>query len=1085
MKRFFGMSALRRIFAALLFSAAASATENEYDLLPVDSFTPLYMHGRASAARGWLMNDQPREAAFKGANPKYVSGDDCFKLEFSDGALTVRFLEPLNDVYRNQIRSIRMEADTVRPLPPAPEYRFTGKTRFNRGVLVIGEKLRIRPSDEWKSFEYRGSSVSEVFAFLPEPGSVFSFRDFRLTAVYPENPRDFIKLPDGGKLTKIVLQDDDSGLIRRQLLLWRGWLWKLSGVALPVEEVKSVGGPVSGALAVRIGKVPPGGWNLKINRDGILLTVGHPREIAPALFDYLNRHCGYRFYWLDRVVDVKCDPDRPLPGCDFTARPRFHSFYCGTLNGWLSGGLYRHADMMTSSVDYYHLPVSTSDHILNVLMPKELYFKSHPEYFMLNSNGERQADTNPYWLQPCFSNPEAVELCVRNIVEYAKQQPARRRMLFYTGDNPWYCVCPKCVKINGENGGCNVTVLRFMRKVVDAFEREGIKQQVYYPLYEGTLRPPKERPDPRLHGELSIGHDVLPCTLHVDCPINRPGYDIIRQWNRRLGGREHLDIQTYRDARPRHFLRQMEYVNRYACEGLLIYAWHGYDPAIQYVTARWNLGASAREAIDDYNRGVYGKGAKIFGEIEDIVEEFCRNYKHTREEFANLKTGRVQHIAVRCGTLNTRSVLDRKTFDRIYAAFDRALAEVGDSDPIARRHLLRQKASYLLEDLNVNRRFTAKSDAELAAFAQRLAMLCRIAREVPDLQDSVWINVSGRTFVKTVAGMTVPDTGKKWCFEPFVEKFLKDPAAAFPPAEAEKIPGGWHFRTATLRGGLGVTLYDYKCPPALANFVRRPKLGSSRLTASFKSAKALKAPLWLVITGLDDDKPGASSIRVTVNGKVCFEGKVPFKERYWTSFGVAVPENAVVAGDNEIVIDNVTPEVPSRNARPGDATADLQWGWVAVSEMFLLDPNGEFFEFRSGAKNTRWRQLNEPDAQPLGKVEGKDGKLTIKGSSARYTGIIFCRSHKVQKPAGMPKKQVLFEVTASGSGTLEVGFWAYDRSNVYFENADRFKSFRLSKTPRRFRAKLPLTGAAAILPMIRVKGKGSAVVTGFKVVPLP
>ncbi len=59
-------------------------------------------------------------------------------------------------------------------------------------------------------------------------------------------------------MTRIVLQTDDSGLIRRQLLLWRGWLWKLTGTALPVDEVAQVDGAVPGALAVRIGKVPPG-----------------------------------------------------------------------------------------------------------------------------------------------------------------------------------------------------------------------------------------------------------------------------------------------------------------------------------------------------------------------------------------------------------------------------------------------------------------------------------------------------------------------------------------------------------------------------------------------------------------------------------------------------------------------------------------------------------------------------------------------------------------------------------------------------------------------------------------------------------
>ena len=1068
------------LFCACAFALSAAA---EYNLLPVDSFQPLYMHGKASAAKGWAMRDQPREAACTGAKPRYVSGDDCFKLEFADGEMTIRFTDPLNPVYHKTTRSIRMEAIAIRPLVPAPKYRFTGYTKFNRGLLVIGGKLRLQPSAEWKRFEYTGPSVADIFAFIPEPGSVFSFKEFRLEAVYPENPRDAILLPDGGKLTKIVMQNDDSGMIRSHLLLWRGWLWKLSGVALPVEEVKKVDGPVPGALAVRIGKVPPGGWKLKVDRDGIFITVGSALDLAPALFDYLNRYCNYRFFWLDRVDDVKCDPGKPLPACDLTIAPKFHVLSCGTYNGWMSGGLYKHTNMMTSAVDYYHLPVATPDHILNVLMPKEMYFKDHPKYFMRNAKGERQADINPMWIQPCFSNPEAVDLCVKNFVEYAKQQPNCRRMLFYTGDNPWFCSCPKCKKANGKNGGCTVTVLRFMNKVAEAFKREGIKQNIYFPLYEGTLRMPEENPDPRLHGELSIGHDILPCTLHVECPINRPGYDLARDLSRRFGGRERMEIQTYRDARPRHFLRQMEYVNRFACEGLLIYAWHGYDPAVQYVAARWNLGVPAKQAIDEYNRGVYGKGAQVFAEIEEMVEEFCRNYKHTKEEFANLEAGRVQHIAVRCGTVRTRSVLDRKTFDKLYAAFDRALAAVGDSDEIARRHLLRQKASYILEDLNVNRRFTAKNDAELAAFAQRLAMLCRIAREVPDLQDNVWINLSGRNFVKTVAGVTIPDTGKKWCFEPFVDDFLKDPAAVFPPARAEKIAGGWRFRTASLHGGLGTTLYDYNCSPRLANFVRRPKLGKSRISAEFTSGGASKRPLWLVLTGLDDDKPGASEIKVTVNGVVCFEGKVPFGENEWTSFGVAVPEDAVRRGKNEIFIDNVTPETPSRNTRPGDATADLQWGWVAIHEMALLDPNGEFRAFANGSPDTRWRQLNEPDAQPLGSITTGGGKVRIKGSTARYTGVIFCRSHKLQKPAGMPGKSILFEATASGSGTLEVGFWAYDKRNVYLKSADRFESFELGKTPRRFRAKLPLEGATA-LPMIRVSGGAAAEITDLKIVPL-
>ena len=1075
------MSRFRSVMFCAALGAAACCSAAEYNLLSTDRFTPVEMHGRVSAAAGWMMRDWARRAAFRGSEPYYVSGEDCFTLEVADGVLTIRFTDPLNPVYRKG-STIRFDARTALPLPPAPQYRFSGRAKFNRGQVIIGDRLRLSPSAEWKEFEYTGSKVAEYFAIIPEAGSVFSFADFKLAALYPPNTREAILLPGGGKLTKIVLQPDDSGLLRRQLLLWRGWLWKLTGVALPVEEVAAVDGPMPGALAVRFGEVPEGGWNLKVDEKGILLTVGTSLEISSALFDYLHRRYGFRYFENDRVVDVKCDPERALAAFDFTAAPKFHSFPCDLPNGYMSGGTHRFSTTTVNEVDYYHLPSPVDDHILNIIMPKELYAKSHPEYYMLDVNGKRKIDVIPGLINPCFSNPEVVDLCVKNLVKYAKYQPTRQRLLFYAGDAPWYCVCPKCLAVNGEKGGYGNITVRFMGRVAEAFAAAGLKHRVRISGYMGTLKPPKEKPDPRLYGSLSIGHDLLPCTLHVDCELNRPGLAILERWKNNVGGRDRLAINTYRDARPHHFLRQMEYINRHAAEELLIYTWHGYDPAIQYVVARWNLGTPIDEAIAEYDRGVYGKGAESFREVEAIVEEFCRNYQHTPEEFARQKAGRIQHIAVRCGTLETRSALDRQTFDRIYAAFDRALAAVGKSDPVARRHLLRQKATYLMEDLNVNRRFTLKSKAETAAFAERLALFCRIAREVPALQREVWITVSGRKFLQTVAGLTVPDTGKNWCFEPYITNFLKNPAAALPAAEAEKIVGGWHFPAAALTGGIGVTLYDYQCAPRLTNFVRRPSLGNDRIVASFTAAKAVKQPLWLVLTGLDDDKPGASELRVTFNGKVCFEGKVSFAENRWSTFGVEVP--GVVAGKNEIVIENITPDTPSRCHIPGNATAELQWGWIAIAELTLLDPNGEFRDFAERGVFTRWRQLDEPMARPMGTVIGKAGKVTIAGSEAKVTGMIFCRSHARQKPALLPGGSVRIEATASGKGTLELGVWSYNEKNQHRGN--RFKSFRLEASPRTFRAELQLpAGTATVLPVFQVTGKGSAEITDFRIVPVP
>ena len=130
----------RALFLLASFAAVGLAA-SEYNLLSTDRFTPVEMHGRVSAAAGWMMRDRARARAFTGGEPSYVSGEDCFKLEVVDGAMTIRFTDPLNPVYAKGDRSIRFDARTALPLPPAPQYRFSGRAKFNRGQVIIGDRV--------------------------------------------------------------------------------------------------------------------------------------------------------------------------------------------------------------------------------------------------------------------------------------------------------------------------------------------------------------------------------------------------------------------------------------------------------------------------------------------------------------------------------------------------------------------------------------------------------------------------------------------------------------------------------------------------------------------------------------------------------------------------------------------------------------------------------------------------------------------------------------------------------------------------------------------------------------------------------
>ena len=77
-------------------------------------------------------------------------------------------------------------------------------------------------------------------------------------------------------------------------------------------------------------------------------------------------------------------------------------------------------------------------HCWNLYVPKAQYFEEHPEYFTLR-NGVRNG--NVEWL--CTTNPEAIDIFVNRILEWAEKNPEGSFSLS-PPDNREYCECDKC-----------------------------------------------------------------------------------------------------------------------------------------------------------------------------------------------------------------------------------------------------------------------------------------------------------------------------------------------------------------------------------------------------------------------------------------------------------------------------------------------------------------------------------------------------------------------------------------------------------------------------------------------------------------
>ena len=1091
---------LAAVFSAALFAAAAApGADTPINLVQQADFKPVVMHGKPSAAFGWYFFDGPRYRYIRGEN-RYLSGEKCFRLSFENDAMTLTWSDPLEVAYTHpkyKKNPIYLATRVSWPVPPAPQYHTTGRVKFEKGEMTIAGK-KIGPQSGWQEIDITGRVPFERINFTAVPGASYTFGEVKCLPVYPKIGGE-IALPEGGKLTRFLLPENADYLTRWGVALWRGWLWKLTGVALPIETVKEVK-PTPGAFAAMKGETAPGGWQLKVDKTGITLVYGDPRELGPAFFDYLRLGFGYAFYAADTI---KLAPDgavKRLKPIDRVAKPKFRYFHSDETRIAFSGGNYGGNRSSANDCDYYHLANPQPDHILNVILPKEIYFEKHPEYFMLDRFGKRVAVENPLQTNPCFSNKEGMETMARNLVEYAKGQSLATSITFSPGDAFTLCLCPDCVKFNGGTSSNSDSQLEFANIFIPMLLKERPDMTLARSAYAShhSLPTHVKLKVPNVGIYYCLGHDVLPCTLHVDCEMNRRCIEELKGFMKLAGSPENFGVTTYRDIRPLHHLRQMEFLNRYAKSTLHMFIWKGYSPATAFTTARWNLGEDPEKLVEEFDNVYYGKGGKYIHELNLLVDEFARNYKHTPEEL-NFKGFR--HLCIWGGDLGTKTLLDRPTLTRIYELCDKAVAAVGN-DRKARRHILCEKKFYLAEDLLRYNRASCADQKELAEFAGRLAELIRCARLEPSAFGDIIYHVPGREFVMAVAGWEIPDTGKFWADEPAVDKFLADPAVAFKPA-AEKMPGGLYFKPAAFIGKRLPSYYDDQCPRRMTTGVSRPSIGRGVIETVFTLDRRPKAPLILSLEGLDDDKQGISLFKVEVNGKEIHSGPNTFPEHQWARMAWSVAPETFKVGENRVKITNITPDVPTRSERfPKNSEAakqDSQWGWVQISEMMIFDPSGDFEAFADGAKDTVWRANTEGLKAAPGKITAGGGKVVIRSGKAPVTRLSYFRSHKFPKIAMPRDGQVRFTVTASGHGKLKLGLIGYrgyrlDKKGMQIINPSGYTpgvnhwsnyfspEFELTAEPKEhvFIAK-PWKEVVMFFPDIQLVGDGEATVTSVKV----
>lgn len=213
------------------------------------------------------------------------------------------------------------------------------------------------------------------------------------------------------------------------------------------------------------------------------------------------------------------------------------------------------------------------------------------------------------------------------------------------------------------------------------------------------------------------------------------------------------------------------------------------------------------------------------------------------------------------------------------------------------------------------------------------------------------------------------------------------------------LPTVQYCSSLQLRSAIPVRQVTAPCPPRFAV----PVNSKNSVFADFNFKQKPTEPLFCYIEGCGTIV--GSTVQVSVNGKTVFSGASPFYAIEWNRMVLTLKPEIMNAGKNTV-------EVKLVNAKPNHT--------VYISEMTMIDPNGDFKRLASGHKNNYWKTDSKKDI-----VKAVDGKVKFISNSPKGSILSFFNGHQFPKIAVEPGTRVRLTVKASGNSSFRFSLNAY------------------------------------------------------------
>ncbi len=385
------------------------------------------------------------------------------------------------------------------------------------------------------------------------------------------------------------------------------------------------------------------GFIIKTRDDDIVIAGKTPRGTIYGVYYFLEKYINFKCFTKDvetyDTVETLVVEDLDIcenPSFEYREvyfRSAFDTNFC--VKNRLNSNMSYLPVEMGGKMKFFNF-----HHSFNELVPPEVYYDSHPEYFSL-VNGERLRNKT----QLCLSNEGTFQAARKMLRKWIEENPQCK--IFSVAQNDWenYCTCEDCSKLDAQYGTPAASMITFVNRLADDIKEDYPDVLLHTFAYQYTKKAPIG---------LRVADNVIVRLCNIECSwdtsmekqaVEQPdsqaaGFiENINQWGKLC---KHLYIWDYACNFWNYLLPFPNY--RSMPENLRTYEKNHIVGVMQqgnfaygetsaladlecYLGARllWNPHQDENKVIDDFIKGVYGEECYPF--IREYVDMLCDSLK--------------------------------------------------------------------------------------------------------------------------------------------------------------------------------------------------------------------------------------------------------------------------------------------------------------------------------------------------------------------------------------------------------------------------------------------------------------------------